>query len=174
MGGRKKENVFFRTLKFMDAFKEPIKLSFDRGVRNEFSTSLGGVCSIMMYVIVLAYALQQAVIMFKLQQFEVKETTDYGVYNNTYKFGAEQNLTFAFGMSSGLTEDIGEMKAYYHSFPPSGRKITEIKTRNCTLDDFGLGEGSGNGWFLPVKESDVSVIKQRLPMLRCFDEPVTL
>ena len=89
--------------------------------------------------------------MFKLQQYEVKETTDYNYYNSTQKFGSGKNLTFTFGMSSGLNEEIGVMKAYYHGYAPEGPSFEEVPTRNCTLDDFGIGKNTTDSWFLPVK-----------------------
>ena len=58
-----------------------------------------------MFTIVFIYAIYKAVILFKLEQYEIKTRTMFEHYSYNDKFGAKQNITFAFGMS-GVVKGI--------------------------------------------------------------------
>ena len=53
-------------------FTESVQFTFNNG-ETEFKTGIGGMCSLLMFTIVGAYALWQAVIMFKLEQYTIIE-----------------------------------------------------------------------------------------------------
>ena len=66
----KKSNRFFDFVKTNDVFTESIQFTFNNG-ETEFKTGIGGLCSLLMFTIIGAYALWQAAIMFKLEQYSI-------------------------------------------------------------------------------------------------------
>ena len=66
----KKSNRFFDFVKTNDVFTESIQFTFNNG-ETEFKTGIGGLCSLLMFTIIGAYALWQSAIMFKLEQYSI-------------------------------------------------------------------------------------------------------
>ena len=89
-----------------------------------------------MFAIVLTYAVNKAVQLFKLEKYEIKTRTMFQHFNYTHTFGDEQNITFAFGMYE-TDKRCGSIKAYYENFDVKGLPfdIYPIKIRPCTTDD---------------------------------------
>ena len=109
MGGKKKSNAFLDFIQRRDQFSESIKFSFENG-ETEFKTRIRGVCSIILNIILLGYAIGQAFkslehsVTYKVQQRGFKQTEVFSGFD-------KQPLTFAFGLHSQLNEDYGTMKA---------------------------------------------------------------
>ena len=82
----KKSNRFVDFVKDKDVFTESIQFTFNNG-ETEFKTGIGGICSLIMFTIVGAYALWQAVIMFKLEQFTIFERTQHSTVEAMSGFG---------------------------------------------------------------------------------------
>ena len=57
-------------LQDQDVFTEHVQFTFNGG-ETEFKTRVGGFCSILMFTIVLTFAIYQAIKMFKLEQFSI-------------------------------------------------------------------------------------------------------
>ena len=114
MGGKKKSNAFLDFIQGQDQFTESIQFSFDNG-ETEFKTRIGGICSIILNSILLGYAIWQALVMFKFEEYTVTYKVDQRGYNQIEVFSGleKQPLTFAFGLHSRLNEDYGTMKAFY-------------------------------------------------------------
>ena len=114
MGGKKKSNAFLDFIQGQDQFTESIQFSFDNG-ETEFKTRIGGICSIILNSILLGYAIRQALVMFKFEEYTVTYKVQQRGYNQIEVFSGleKQPLTFAFGLHSRLNEDYGTMKAFY-------------------------------------------------------------
>ena len=84
----KKSNRFFDFVKDKDVFTESIQFTFNNG-ETEFKTGIGGICSLIMFTIVGAYACWQAAIMFKLEQFTIFERTQHSRSDLMKEFGVE-------------------------------------------------------------------------------------
>ena len=135
----KKFTNFVQLIKDQDVFTESIAFTFDKG-QTQFKTKIGGLCSLLMFTIVLAYALWQAIIIFKYQQYTINVHTQSKFYDTFNEFGINENMTFAFNMENGVDEDFGRVRAYYENWAPGMEKfeLTEIQTRNCTPEDLEL------------------------------------
>ena len=130
-----------------------------------------------MFTIVGGYSLWQAIIMFKLEEFTIFARVQHNHFRAKDAFGGEQNMTFAFGIES-LNEDYGKMRAYYQDWSTeiNDNQFTEIRTRNCSNDDFGftLNKTDKHKRFFNPQDQESIELKRIMPSLRCFDEALSV
>ena len=86
-------------VKEVDQFYETVHLKFDKGTQN-FKTGMGAFMTILMLFVILAYAMDRLIIMFKIQKHTLQEHVEYGYYAEEYNLGADLGIFFAFGISN--------------------------------------------------------------------------
>jgi hypothetical protein len=88
---------YFTELDFL--FNENVQLKFNKG-RTIYKTKVGACATLLLIIIIFAYGLDRALIMFKFEKFSVSEIVDYDYYDETTSIGADLGLVFAFGIGS--------------------------------------------------------------------------
>ena len=88
---------YFTELDFF--FNENVMLKFNKG-ETIYKTKVGACATLLLTIIVFAYGLDRALVMFKYEKYSITEVVDYDYYNETTSIGAEIGLVFAFGIAS--------------------------------------------------------------------------
>ena len=101
-------------------------------------------------------------------------------------------MTFTYGISDFQSEDVsldqfedyGSMKAYYETWNNTHDIFTEIQSRPCTAEDFGIanehlsegerGESHDDQTFFTADSFKTDEFRRKMNALRCFEEPIEL
>ena len=103
------------------------------------------------------------------------------MYAETDRFTYSQGLAVAAGIPvgpdgqdhTGVPPEIGALKIYHKKWTPGGSTdFYEIKTRNCTREDFDWGDGSDNSkaLFYPTKKA-IKDLTNHWEDLICPEDP---
>lgn len=112
--------------------------------------------------------------------------------NNTYlnsylefdetrrSIGTQDGFTFAFGIGSlekeatGIDQwaDYGTLKAQYETWNLTSREFETVKTRPCTLADFGLADGEQT--FYDVNPIQKEAFEKQSKGLQCLDQEIEI
>lgn len=92
-------------------------------------------------------------------------------------------MRFAFGVGDYLSDDetianqldYGSVKLYVESWNETDNIITELPSRPCVVQDFGIDANSSYPTlFFDADVSKIDEFKRKMPVMMCVTEPISL
>ena len=144
---------------------------------------MGSFCSVIMFLIVLAYAYQKTDVWLTKKDISIQYSTYEAFYTSDDVFDNEQGLNFALAFTAYdeetepiLDESYGRIvfNSYQWgsndedgNFIPS--EVKEIKTHTCTREELGIEGGEDNSAFLPIEDSNLVHVSNYQKKFHCID-----
>ena len=139
-----------------------MKLEADK---SQLQTLMGTLCSLFMFVVVIAYAYQKTDVWLKKKDISIQYSTQDAYYNYEYVFDFSQGLNIGLAFTAYDTEtepilDPSYGRIVFNAFTWGGldengdfipSTMQEIKSRTCTPEELGLVEGKESS-FMPISE----------------------
>jgi len=143
-------------LKSLDHFPETVQFNIAKQDPN-FKTKVGAFFSLVMYVAVIGFSIQRFVSLITRADADTQITELNDFYDFTHEFDGGKQVGFALGIGSLSLEtyvdysQFGQFRAFYFDWDLAGDGINfsnpSVPLRQCTLDDFGLGNSTMPGVF---------------------------
>jgi len=144
----------------MDQFGQGFSMRLD-GPQSQVSTLLGTLCTLMLAIIVLAYAYQKMDVLMNRKSVDILSTVSELAFEETDLLTADHGLNFAIGFTAYNNErewmlppEYGELVFNSLSWGshPNGTFYLErkrLQTHPCTKEELGLSEDKSGATFMP-------------------------
>lgn len=166
----------------LDSYAEPVQFNYDGGLV-KFKTRIGSFITLLEICTVLYFAFSRLTVMASKSSTSIASTIEFPNPNTFY--GADQNFTFAFGISTFTGSDttvdiadyvsIGAQQSRWNDTVGESYQTSALLYRPCTAEDFGLnGVKSPDSKFFQAAPNQQVIFNSKLSSLQCIDQELSL
>ena len=149
--------------------------------KSVLQSTMGSLCSLVVLLIVTAYAYQKMDVWMQKKDVDILESTADDYFDLDYIFDYEQGLNIAFGFTEygsgkqyNLDKSIGKIALKEYSWGGDASNFNQeiqfrdINTHICSSEELGL-EGD-NSSFMPINKNNLNDVRHMQQKFHCADK----